>query len=482
MGRTLQNRALILRSQRMPWILLGSTLLILAGVILFTTQQTRSRIRSQIVGRDREILHAMAQMLMPRDGAADEVVGSIDDPANQMPVILETSRMSGVMGARLFDPAGRFIEGFPADLVVAVPSARDLAALRTLKPVSHFLPSVALSELFLLDAGQRQDGRREVPVLEVSVPLHTASDGRLVGIAQFVIEGFSIAQEFALLDQHLWQQALIAFLAGAVVLSAVMAWAFRRLRHAHRLLAERTEHLLEANQELALAAKTSAVGAVTSHLIHGLRNPLAGLQNFVSGLGAAVADHPDADLQQAIAATRRMQAMINEVVGVLREEESAGQYEIAVPELVELITGKVQGLGRERGVNLRAETTAEAMLPNRAANLVALILVNLVQNAIEATPRQGEVRLRIDQSDEQLICQVRDQGRGFPAGRQPFVPCQSDKEGGSGIGLAISKQLANHLGAGLELAENSASGCLFVLCLPDSLWKPKTRSITVTLG
>jgi signal transduction histidine kinase len=174
--------------------------------------------------------------------------------------------------------------------------------------------------------------------------------------------------------------------------------------------------------------------------------------------------------------------MINEVVGVLREEEGAGQYEIPVTELVEMISGKVQSLCRERGVELNASAQGEAVLPNRAANLVALILVNLVQNAVEATPRGKTVRITLTQHGEQLSAEVRDQGRGFPAERSVFAPCQSGKEGGSGIGLAISKQLANHLGAGLELRENSAAGCGFVLSLPASLWKAKTSSMTVTMS
>lgn len=261
-----------------------------------------------------------------------------------------------------------------------------------------------------------------------------------------------------------------------------IAWSFRRLNHAHRLLAERTETLLKANQELALAAKTSAVGAVTSHLIHGLRNPLAGLQNFVAGLGSNLADHPDADLQQAIAATRRMQTMINEVVSVLREEEGAGQYEIPVSELVELISGKVRPLCRERGVELITSLQSQAVLPNRAANLVALILANLVQNAVEATPSGRVVRLSLADEGETLLCEVLDQGQGFPTSRNVFNPCQSGKEGGSGIGLAISKQLANHLGAGLELRLSSPAGCVFALTLPSSLWKANTSSVTVTMS
>src|SRR5207245_6466890 len=118
------------------------------------------------------------------------------------------------------------------------------------------------------------------------------------GIAQFIIEGQSIAAEFAHLNRHLAIQGLIAFFVGGGILVIAIAWAFRRLRQAHRLLAERTNSLLRANQELALAAKSSAVGAITSHLIHGLKNPLSGLQSYVSNLAPAEAEAPETDWHQ----------------------------------------------------------------------------------------------------------------------------------------------------------------------------------------
>src|SRR5262249_47460660 len=159
-----------------------------------------------------------------------------------------------------------------------------------------------------------------VPLLEVDVPLHSTETRRLIGIAQFIIEGQSIAAEYARLDQHLWLQGLAAFVVGGGILALIISLAFRRLQRANRLLAERTHDLLQANQELAMAARTSAVGAVTSHLIHGLKNPLSGLQNFVASISASGSGGREADWQQAVASTRRMQVLINQVVSVLREE------------------------------------------------------------------------------------------------------------------------------------------------------------------
>jgi len=66
--------------------------------------------------------------------------------------------------------------------------------------------------------------------------------------------------------------------------------------------------------------------------------------------------------------------------------------------------------------------------------------------------------------------EVRDEGTGVPAHllAKLFTPLRSPKSGGHGIGLAIGRQLANHLGAVLELKTSSPTGSVFELRLPRS--------------
>src|SRR6185503_13947040 len=446
------------------------TLASLAGTILFATLQLRSKIREQIAGRDGEVLDAVAFMYLAADLPDIELVGPLTDPGNQLDVVLKTSRLKGVVAARLFDTNGHFARAFPPTVREAGLDAQSLRGLHELKPVSRFHRAVRSSTLFLPPENSSPDPEWTLPLLEVNVPLHTGADRQLLGIAQFIIEGQSIAAEYSQLDRHLARQALVAFLVGGGILVLTMIGAFRRLRGAQLLLAERTRSLVQANQALALAAKTSAVGAITSHLIHGLKNPLSGLQNLVASLASADADAPDADWQQAIVATRRMQSLITQVVNVLREEEGSAQFQITQAELAGIVVSKVHPLSLETGVRLDTQVNGGAALPNRTANLVALILVNLVQNALQATPRGQSVTLLLTDSAENLVCEVRDEGPGFPDALADnlFSPCKSTKEGGSGIGLAISKQLANHLGAVLELRRHSAAGCVFALTVPSN--------------
>ena len=149
-------------------------------------------------------------------------------------------------------------------------------------------------------------------------------------------------------------------------------------------------------------------------------------------------------------------------------------------ELVEIISAKVQPFCRQAGVELITKVHTAATLSNRTANLAGLILANLIQNAIEATPKEGLVTLSFSHEADNVACEVRDEGTGFPSNRKLFEPCHSTKEGRSGIGLAISKQLANHLGAALELRNSTPRGCVFALLLPKALWTEGARAVTVT--
>jgi signal transduction histidine kinase len=472
MERIRHIEELVLRSRRLPALVIALTLAVLAGVVLLTTLQVRNQIREQIAGRDGEVLHAVALLHYAEDVEMG-LAGPITSPGDQLSVVLKSAQLRGVLGIRLFDAGGRFVESFPPTVTELTLNDQHVRRLKALHPISRFHPSALLAGLFYPDESVPTGS---IPLLEVLVPLHT-EDGTLAGIAQFLVEGHSIAAEYARLDQNLAVQAATAFAVGGMILSAVFVWAFRRIQRANRQLSERTQNLAKANKELALAAKTTALGAVTAHLIHGLKNPLAGLQSFVSSRGTTQS-YEESDWQQAIASTRRMQAIIQQVIGVLREEEAGSDYEIALTELEQIVRARAQPLAREKDVNFTSVIQAKGGLPNRTANLLALILINLVENAIQATPKDKAVTLTVQRNGAELIFEIRDEGSGFPADTPLFMPCHSTRDGGTGIGLALCKQLANHLGAQLELARSTPQGCVFVLRLGNPTEPPRHTRVS----
>jgi len=469
MERVLQTCRSLLRFKHLPSLVITFTLAVFATTIWTITRQLRNGIREQIVRRDAEILHAVA--LMHQFDDPEELGTRIEEPADQFVLLVETSRLKRVIAARLYSGAGNFAGAFPDDVVAGRVADGDLQQLRLLRPISHYEPNAFPSRLFKTDPRPRDLQEPTAPLLNVLVPLHRQGQSQLLGIAQFILDGQDIAAEFAALNRHLYLYASTAFGGGTLIIVAALIWAFRRLQQTNRLLQQRTANLLNANHELALAAKTSALGAVTAHLIHGLRSPLSGLQSFVANRDLTEPDRDGPEWQSAVATTRRMQTMISDIVRVLNEHDGLSRYEVTLAELLQMISARTAPAAREAGVDLRIDSNAEGILVSRDANLILLILENLIHNAIHASPAGETVAIRLIEDAGSVICEVRDQGPGFPESLRPslFVPCRSSKEGGSGIGLAISKQLAGHLRARLELKSSSANGCVFALSLPREL-------------
>ncbi|MGY8673250.1 MAG: sensor histidine kinase [Verrucomicrobiia bacterium] len=445
----------------LPILVIGLTLGILAGTIWYGRSQVLLRIEQQLIDRDGEILLEVAQMRK----AEATVFGTVEEPGDQFNLALEIADLEGIMGFRIFAADGKFGEAFPPGMLAGELDPGALKQLEHMEPVSRFHPAVTLTGQFV----DKEYEGKIYPILEVNIPLYEISADQQVlhGIAQFIIEGHTIEKEFFALDKNLREQAITAFAVGGSIIALSLIWAFRRIR-------KYTEDLRQANRELALSARTSALGAVTAHLIHGLKNPLSGLHNFVS---TGSADGGGADWESAKAATRRMQTLIADVVAVLREEESGVQYELEIGELLEMVTGKTLTLANELGVTLEIEKLPKGKLNNRNANLVSLVLVNLVQNALQATPRGSGVRICVARTEEEFTFNVSDEGTGLAPHLRAtlFSPCSSTKEGGSGLGLAISKQLANHLGARLELVSSNTNGTTFVLAVPLVAFTENTR-------
>jgi len=137
--------------------------------------------------------------------------------------------------------------------------------------------------------------------------------------------------------------------------------------------------------------------------------------------------------------------------------------------VLQMVSARVAPMALGMGVRVEVRCRSSAVLENRASNLVVLILANLLENAMQATPRGKRVELTILDQDGETVCRVRDEGQGISDAIRDrlFSPVVSTKEGGSGLGLAISRQLAQHLGARLECVASDKAGSTFELAVPS---------------
>lgn len=461
-----------------PWVATALVVAVFGLAVAVVTWRSRLQLRNQIIQRETTVLQRMSQLrvwLEEEGGEENELPAEMDVRLPEIDALAEVDRLEavlatleGVWGARLYDPSGALITTLPPGLS-ETPAAWPGAPRELTGAVGRFHAQFELASLLgEPSTGQIEAEAMKVPVLELWLPLRRGkARGHLVGCLQLFVDGQPLADELRRLDRGLWWQAAWLFLSGGTLMASALGWAFGRLQRLNRLLRRRTEQLLQANLELDRAARTSAIGAVSAHLLHGLKNPLAGLNGLLSR--PTQTGGSDAETwQAAVQSARRMQAMVREVIRILSEETAARRYQWSLAELEGVIEDRVRPAAQEAGVALAIHGEGEGYIDNRRANLVLLILENLLRNAVEATPAGGRVSLHLRRTNGQVCFEVRDTGPGIPPAVRDrlFEPTRSSKPGGAGIGLAISRQLALHLHARLALVETSERGTCFRLEVP----------------
>ena len=104
------------------------------------------------------------------------------------------------------------------------------------------------------------------------------------------------------------------------------------------------------------------------------------------------------------------------------------------------------------------------------AEQIKRVIINLIDNAIEAMERRGQIVVEAQQDASYGIVRVvvADNGPGIPAAEREklFLPYYSTKRRGSGLGLAIVRRIIAEHGGSIEVGDNTPRGTRFTIELP----------------
>ncbi len=456
------------------WMPLGVTLLLVAmfaGAAVVLSLRWRGDLHAGLLQREAEALDTAVLLLHETTPVgqrfADYGVG--DGTRDLFTAVLKSTALKGFVMARCFDRDGRLLESWPfaADARLPDTALRERAVHDG--AIAKFHPAAPL-EYYLGATLAARVAAASAPLLEVLVPLRATKGGPVLGVAHYWMDGAPVAAKFAAVDRGLlWQVGLIVAL-GSAGIALVAGWTLRRLAATNRVLKRQGEDLERANRELVLAAKTSAIGAISAHLIHGLKNPLDGLEGFVTDTTSQGGAPDGVAWREAAETTRRLRTLVNDVVAVLRDEAAGAGCQVGLRDVVNDVLHKFACDAERNGVQLTAiAQPPDITLDTRVAHLAGLVLANLLGNALEAAPRGSAVTFAAGCSSGEIEFKIEDHGPGLPAAvrKHLFRPLRSTKPGGSGIGLAISHQLARHVGGRLELVRSSDEGTVFRFVVPQ---------------
>ena len=234
------------------------------------------------------------------------------------------------------------------------------------------------------------------------------------------------------------------------------------------------EEKLRLERELAERERLALVGQMAASISHNLKNPLGSMKTILQ----VQMENPElpepirGETKMVLEEIGRLSTKLNQLLQfsrpAVRGGSVAGSADARV--VMEEVAGVLSHEAEKRGVKLQTKLTGNSARVAASAEALHDILSNLVVNALEATPRGGQVLVGADSNDAECVITVEDDGPGIPAGLQEKIlqPFFTTKSQGTGLGLAIVARRVAEFGGKLtcESPLRDGHGTRFRVTLP----------------
>jgi signal transduction histidine kinase len=217
-----------------------------------------------------------------------------------------------------------------------------------------------------------------------------------------------------------------------------------------------------------------------ANITHELKTPLAmilsPLEMMIGGDLGRVGDQQQASLQSMFRSGMKLLKLIQDLLDMSKLEESRIRLKIAEHDMVEYLGGLVaqlQPLTQRKGIEMAFEHDRSASRCWCDIDRMERVFVNLLSNAAKFTPEGGHIRVSLAETDTTIHVTVADDGPGFPADKADKVferfyqvdMAGNRKYGGTGIGLALAKDLVGLHGGRIWAESEVGKGATFHVML-----------------
>jgi signal transduction histidine kinase len=243
----------------------------------------------------------------------------------------------------------------------------------------------------------------------------------------------------------------------------------RGLEESYLKLQQQSERIMAVEEQLRRAEKLSTLGEMAAVLAHEIRNPLGSIRGTAEILkdDYRPGDPKHEFIEIQIRETERLNRVVEDFLRMARPQPSEMTSCSLVEELETVVT-LVSRDALKRGVSILFDPfTGESGIHANGEKLRQAFL-NIVINALQATPSGGNVTIAINRIESGLEISFIDSGSGIDADSlsKIFDPFFTTKPDGTGLGLAITKKIIESHGGVLTVESEAGKGTIVSVRLP----------------
>lgn len=229
----------------------------------------------------------------------------------------------------------------------------------------------------------------------------------------------------------------------------------------------------ELKVEARLRERLASVGELAAGMAHEIRNPLTSIRGFMQLLKQRlITAEMEAEIRYSdyvLEEIDRANHVITNFLTLAKPQEEVW-VQVDVNELLTKMLQLVENQAVLKGVCLTWQFAPSLPLIRGKAEALVQVFLNIVTNALQATPKGGSIHILTRQMGDNVLVSVQDTGVGMTPAVQKriFNPFYSTKEGGTGLGLALCRQIISEHQGEIQVSSIIGVGSSFTVCLPNT--------------
>ena len=228
------------------------------------------------------------------------------------------------------------------------------------------------------------------------------------------------------------------------------------------------ERRMTLEEKLRQQDRLAALGKVVAGVAHEVRNPLNSIKLTLQLLERRMKKGIEAsnEVQECLQEIDRLDMIVGRLLAFGRPamvNRHTQKMEPLIQQAIKMVNEPI----RQRNVRISVKTLEEVLEADVDGPQIIQVLINLLLNAIEASPDSGTVRLTAECLGPNICVRISDEGERVPddVRQHLFDAYYTTKQNGSGLGLAVSREIVANHGGALEF-ESENTGTTFIMLLP----------------